>query len=70
MTMLRTVRMFARYNAWANKLIFDAVAKLPEAEATKERPTLFKNMVHTLNHRPLAQSRRLAGHAYAVRSSW
>jgi uncharacterized damage-inducible protein DinB len=31
MTMLRTVRMFARYNAWANKLIFDAVAKLPEA---------------------------------------
>ena len=50
MTMLRTVRMFARYNAWANKLIFDAVAKLPEAEVTKQRPTLFKNMVHTLNH--------------------
>ena len=50
MTMLRTVRMFARYNAWANKLIFDAVAKLPDAEATKQRPTLFKNMVHTLNH--------------------
>jgi uncharacterized damage-inducible protein DinB len=50
MTMLRTVRMLARYNAWANKLIFDAVARLPEGEATQQRPTLFKNMVHTLNH--------------------
>jgi hypothetical protein len=36
------------------KLIFDAVAALPAAEAVK-RQTLFKNMVHTLNqlrHRP------------------
>ena len=43
-------RMLARYNAWANRLIFDAVAALPPAEATKERPSLFRNMVHTLNH--------------------
>ena len=42
--------MLARYNAWANKLIFDAVAALPAGEATKQRHTLFKNMVHTLNH--------------------
>lgn len=42
--------MLARYNAWANKLIFDAVAALPAGEATKPRQTLFKNMVHTLNH--------------------
>ena len=27
--------MLTRYNAWANKLIFDAVAALPEGEATK-----------------------------------
>ena len=43
-------RMLARYNAWANRLIFDAVAALPAGEATKPRQTLFKNMVHTLNH--------------------
>ena len=43
-------RMLARYNAWANKAIFDAVAALPEGEATKERQSLFRNMVHTLNH--------------------
>ena len=46
----KKAQMLARYNAWANKLIFDAVAALPEGEATRERRTLFKNMVHTLNH--------------------
>jgi uncharacterized damage-inducible protein DinB len=50
MTTLRTARTLARYNAWANTLIFDAVAALPEGEATKPRTTLFKNIVHTLNH--------------------
>ncbi len=50
MTLRRTARMLARYNAWANRLIFDAVAALPEGEATRTRATLFRNMVHTLNH--------------------
>jgi len=43
-------RMLARYNAWANKLIFEAVAALPEGEAVKPRKSLFRNMVHMLNH--------------------
>ena len=46
----QTARMLARYNSWANRLMFDAVAALPEGEATRERATLFRNMVHTLNH--------------------
>ena len=46
----RDARMLARYNAWANKVIFDAVAVLPEGEAIKPRQSIFKNMVHTLNH--------------------
>jgi uncharacterized damage-inducible protein DinB len=50
MTGTQTVRMLTRYNAWANKTLFDAVAALPAGEAAKERPTLFKNMVNTLNH--------------------
>jgi uncharacterized damage-inducible protein DinB len=50
MTTSRTARMLARYSAWANELIFDAVSKLPDGEATRPRPTLFRNMVHTLNH--------------------
>lgn len=46
----QSARTLTRYNNWANQLIFDAVAALPEGEATKPRATLFKNMVHTLNH--------------------
>ena len=43
-------RMLTRYKAWANEITFSTVAALPEGEATKPRATLFKNMVHTLNH--------------------
>jgi uncharacterized damage-inducible protein DinB len=45
-----TARMFTRYNAWSNKIWYDAIAALPPGEALKERTSLFKNMVHTMNH--------------------
>ena len=47
---LSHARMLAKYRMWADQLTFDAVAALPPGEATKERPTLFKTMVGTLNH--------------------
>ena len=50
MTTLRNVRTLTRYMAWANARIFDAVAALPEGEATKPRRSVFKNIIHTLNH--------------------
>ncbi len=50
MSALATAQMLTRYSAWANKAFFDAVAALPPGEATKERRTLFKSIVHTLNH--------------------
>lgn len=40
----------ARYNAWANEVLFDGIAALPPGEASKERPTLFKTMIGTMNH--------------------
>jgi len=43
-------RTLTRYNAWANELIFAAVAALPEGEALKPRRSVFRDMVHTLNH--------------------
>jgi uncharacterized damage-inducible protein DinB len=46
----QSARMLARYNAWANRLLFDAVAELPPGEAAKERRTLFKTILGTLNH--------------------
>ncbi len=45
-----TARMLARYNQWSDQVMFDGVAALPEGEALKPRTSLFKNMVHTLNH--------------------
>jgi uncharacterized damage-inducible protein DinB len=70
----RTARMLARYNAWANQLLFDAVAALPAGEATKERKSLFKNMVHTLNHNYVIDriwQAHLEGrsHGYATRNT-
>jgi uncharacterized damage-inducible protein DinB len=50
MSVLRNIRMLTRYAAWANNRIFDVLAQLPDGEAIKSRPTLFGNMVHTLNH--------------------
>jgi uncharacterized damage-inducible protein DinB len=47
---LQRVRLLARYRLWADQLTFDAIAALPPGEATKERPTLFKTMIGTLNH--------------------
>jgi uncharacterized damage-inducible protein DinB len=49
-TNVKTVKMLTRYNAWANNLIFEAAEKLPPDEITKERDTVFKNIVYTLNH--------------------
>jgi uncharacterized damage-inducible protein DinB len=43
-------RLMAKYRMWADKLTFDAVAALPPGEATKQRQTLFKSIVGTLNH--------------------
>ena len=66
--------MLARYNAWANNLIFDAVAGLPEGEALKPRQSIFRNMVHTLNHNYVIDrifqahlDRR--GHGYTARNT-
>jgi uncharacterized damage-inducible protein DinB len=68
------VRMLARYNAWANELIFKAVAALPPGEAVKPRPSVFRNMVHTLNHNYVIDrifQAHLEGreHGYAARNT-
>lgn len=44
------LKMLMRYKAWANDLLFDAVAKLPEAELTAPRKIFAGNLLRTLNH--------------------
>lgn len=50
MTTTSAAIQLARYNSWANEVLFDGIAALPPGEATKERPTLFKTMTATMNH--------------------
>jgi len=67
-------RTLTRYNAWANEFIFAAVAALPEGEAVKPRRSVFRNMVHTLNHNYVIDrifQAHLEGrsHAYSARNT-
>lgn len=42
--------MFAAYNGWANRRLYDAALALPHAEATADRGAAFGSIVGTLNH--------------------
>ncbi len=41
---------FARYNAWANRRLYDACALLPEAAYREDRRAFFGSIHRTLNH--------------------
>jgi len=41
---------FARYNAWANRRLYDACAGLAVPEYRKPRPAFFGSIHNTLNH--------------------
>ncbi len=41
---------FARYNAWANRRLYEAAAALSDAEYRADRGAFFRSMHGTLNH--------------------
>ena len=43
-------RTLARYNAWANRRLYDAVAGLPDDEYRRDRKAFFGSIHGTLNH--------------------
>jgi len=53
----------ARYNRWANRELIAAVRTLPAGEGTRERPSLFKTILNTLNH-PLVTDRMWWAHLH------
>src|SRR5579864_386041 len=63
MTDSEILRTMARYNQWANRDLLAAVRALPEGEVTKPRPSLFRNMLNTLNH-PLVTDRMWWAHLH------
>ena len=50
MTALKTYQMLTRYKGWANGLLYQAVAKLPEAELVRPQNIVFGSLLRTLNH--------------------
>ncbi len=48
--MIDHFRMFAAYNAWANRRLYDAAAALDDAEYRAERGAFFGSLHGTLNH--------------------
>jgi uncharacterized damage-inducible protein DinB len=47
---MREIRKLVRYKAWANELLFAAVAKMPEPALLAPQPIVFGNLLRTLNH--------------------
>ena len=45
-----SAQQLSRYRQWADHRTFEAVAALPPGEVAKERPTLLKTMIGTLDH--------------------
>ena len=43
-------QMFAAYNQWANRQVYEAAAKLPDKNYRSDRGAFFKSMHGTLNH--------------------
>jgi uncharacterized damage-inducible protein DinB len=50
MTDLTHVRTFVRYAAWANDVLYDSLREVPERELVAPRPSVFGNVMRTLNH--------------------
>jgi uncharacterized damage-inducible protein DinB len=42
--------MLAGYNAWCNRRLYDAAARLPDADYRADRGAFFKSLHGTLNH--------------------
>ncbi len=48
--LVRNFRVLARYNALANRRLYEACARLPDGERKKRRPAFFGSIHGTLNH--------------------
>jgi uncharacterized damage-inducible protein DinB len=71
MATLDYFRTLARYNQWANRTLFAAVAQLPEAEYMKPRRAFFGSIHGTLNHNLVGDRLwmgRITGHDSGIKS--
>lgn len=50
MSQLPHLRMLTRYRAWADHLLYQSLANIPESALTAAQPIVFGNLLRTLNH--------------------
>lgn len=50
MSQLRHLQMLMRYRAWADRLLFPALAAMPEEALTQPQPIIFGSLLRTLHH--------------------
>lgn len=50
MPQLQSLQMLARYRAWADRLLYQSLATLPEHALTASQPIIFGSVLRTLNH--------------------
>ena len=65
------VRLMANYNGWMNRKVYEAAARLSEAERTRERGAFFGSIHRTLDHvlfGDRAWLGRFTGRAYDISS--
>ena len=65
MNRLEQIALMATYNQWMNRKIYDAAAKLTEAELRMDRRAFFGSILGTLNHLTLGDTvwlKRFAQH--------
>ena len=67
--MLARYTMFAGYNAWCNERLYDATARIDDADYRADRGAFFKSLHGTLNHllvgdhTPVFHARHSCAHA-------
>jgi uncharacterized damage-inducible protein DinB len=47
---MKTLRMLMRYKAWADRLLFQSLARVPAEALAKPQPIVFGSLLRTLNH--------------------
>ncbi|MBE1159807.1 DinB family protein [Dyella acidiphila] len=50
MSQPQNLQMLARYRAWADRLIYQSLANVPEQALTRSQPIIFGSLLRTLHH--------------------
>lgn len=50
MSSLRHLQMLTRYREWADRLLYQSLAAVPESRLTAAQPIVFGSLLRTLNH--------------------